>query len=193
MSRCWHQVQERRKHLADDGGKRAVLRGEHDISRKAIAQGRPGCSVCTCMLVCMFCLRKSHTGSRVQRAPGLPCALISSRGQHEDANLGQTCRENAKLYPRHCERSEAIHRSDCRAMDCFAALAMTRIGRGVSDPPVRFYNLYLYKRFRIQCVPCRNASKSRTIDCSKNASIQTANGRATVFDFFGRAFGSKRG
>src|SRR3954468_3654534 len=35
-------------------------------------------------------------------------------------------RENAKLYPRHCERSEAIH---CllvhRKMDCFAALAMT--------------------------------------------------------------------
>ena len=25
----------------DDGGKRAVLRGEHEVSRKAIAQGRP--------------------------------------------------------------------------------------------------------------------------------------------------------
>ena len=28
-------------------------------------------------------------------------------------------------YFRHCERSEAIHLSTCRAMDCFAALAMT--------------------------------------------------------------------
>ena len=29
------------------------------------------------------------------------------------------------LYPRHCERSEAIHVSTCGAMDCFASLAMT--------------------------------------------------------------------
>ena len=38
---------------------------------------------------------------------------------------GDQRRESAKLYPRHCERSEAIHLSTCRAMDCFAALAMT--------------------------------------------------------------------
>src|ERR1051325_4058294 len=42
------------KLLWDNGGKRAVLRGEHEVSRKAIAQGRPGCSACTCMLVCIF-------------------------------------------------------------------------------------------------------------------------------------------
>jgi hypothetical protein len=39
---------------------------------------------------------------------------------------GAMRREKAKLYPRHCERSEAIH---CHLMhgkmDCFAALAMT--------------------------------------------------------------------
>ena len=38
--------------LAGDGGKRAVLREEHEVSRKAIAQGRPGCFRRTCMLVC---------------------------------------------------------------------------------------------------------------------------------------------
>jgi hypothetical protein len=32
----------------------------------------------------------------------------------------------ALLPPRHCERSEAIHLSRCRGIDCFAALAMTR-------------------------------------------------------------------
>ena len=47
---------------------------------------------------------------------------------------GAMRREIAKLYPRHCERSEAIHLSACRAMDCFAALAMTRKRRGVLDP-----------------------------------------------------------
>jgi hypothetical protein len=38
---------------------------------------------------------------------------------------GDQRREIAKTYPRHCERSEAIHLSACRAMDCFASLAMT--------------------------------------------------------------------
>jgi hypothetical protein len=50
------------KLLRDNGGKRAVLRGEHEVSRKAIAQGRPGCSRCTCMLVCTSC--QSANGTR---------------------------------------------------------------------------------------------------------------------------------
>jgi hypothetical protein len=33
--------------------------------------------------------------------------------------------ERAWLSPRHCERSEAIHASRKREMDCFASLAMT--------------------------------------------------------------------
>src|SRR5690349_15827454 len=33
----------------------------------------------------------------------------------------------AVLLPRHCERSEAIHRAASKEMDCFAALAMTWI------------------------------------------------------------------
>ncbi len=42
------------KLLRDNGGKRAVLRGEHEVSRKAIAQGRPECSrcpVCSCAVL----------------------------------------------------------------------------------------------------------------------------------------------
>jgi hypothetical protein len=66
---------DRARRPADNGGKRAVLRGEHVISRKAIAQGRPECFPLPCMLVCTFCLRKSHARPRVQQAPGLPCAL----------------------------------------------------------------------------------------------------------------------
>src|SRR5215208_4459548 len=40
--------------LRGDGGKRAVLRGEHEVSRKAIAQGRPECCrcpVCSCAVL----------------------------------------------------------------------------------------------------------------------------------------------
>src|SRR5947199_6786605 len=64
--RCWRYVggcasiqSVRARYPADNGGKRAVLREEHEVSRKAIAQGRPGCSRRTCMLVCRL----------------LPCAL----------------------------------------------------------------------------------------------------------------------
>jgi hypothetical protein len=39
---------------AGDGGNKAVLREEHEVSRKAIAQGRPECFRRTCMLVCVF-------------------------------------------------------------------------------------------------------------------------------------------
>jgi hypothetical protein len=42
------------KLLRDNGGKRAVLREEHEVSRKAIAQGRPECCrcpVCSCAVL----------------------------------------------------------------------------------------------------------------------------------------------
>jgi len=61
----------------------------------------------------------------VQQAPGLPCALYFEEGQTKMQASGAMRREKAKLYPRHCERSEAIHLSPCRGMDCFASLAMT--------------------------------------------------------------------
>src|SRR6187399_2775357 len=115
---------------AGDGGKRAVLRGEHEVSRKAIAQGRPECSrcpVCSCALLFAQIARET-AGAASTRSSLRP--LISKRGQTKMQTSGDRRREMAKLYPRHCERSEAIHLSTCRAMDCFAALAMTW-----EDPP----------------------------------------------------------
>jgi hypothetical protein len=40
--------------------RRIRRRGEHVISRKAIAQGMPDCSACTCMLVCVFYVQFAH-------------------------------------------------------------------------------------------------------------------------------------
>jgi hypothetical protein len=57
---------------------------------------------------------------------------------------GSMRREIVKLYPRHCERSEAIHISVCRAMDCFAVLAMTLKRRGVPDPRRRGDDSWLW-------------------------------------------------
>ena len=110
------------KVFAGDGGKRAVLRGEHEASRKAIAQGRPGCSACTCMLVCkLLPMRRRHAGPRVREAPGLPCALNWTRAGRYLQTSGEIGREIATLYPRHCERSEAIQ--------CYSIRGKARITR----------------------------------------------------------------
>jgi hypothetical protein len=73
-SRCWRQYTWRQLLSGRYGGKRAVLRGEHVISRKAIAQGMSDvlrCPVCSCAhSLCTLRMRP-----RVQRASGIPCAL----------------------------------------------------------------------------------------------------------------------
>ena len=52
------------------------LQGEHGISRKTIAQGMPGCSGCTCMLVCALTNAYCTRDRGCQPAPGIPCALL---------------------------------------------------------------------------------------------------------------------
>jgi hypothetical protein len=123
MSRCWHQAQERRKFLTGDGGKRAVLRGEHEVSRKAIAQGRPGCSACTCMLVCSFvCANRTRDAGAACTRSSLrpPCSggtknmqtsgdrrreIIGSRPMFHAAIASQlripACRGGRRLPARH--------------------------------------------------------------------------------------------
>src|SRR6478672_7738010 len=115
----------RSKFLGGDGGKRAVLREEHEVSRKAIAQGRPECSRCpVCSCAFLFAqIARETAGAASTRSSLRP---LSSGGPNENANLGRsTPRECETVSTRHCERSEAIHLSACCAMDCFAALAMT--------------------------------------------------------------------
>src|SRR5436190_237923 len=52
-----------------------------------------------------------HTVLRAQSAPGFPCALCT-RGTTKLQNSGKNGpRECTVLFPRHCERSEAIHLS----------------------------------------------------------------------------------
>src|SRR5215207_11258995 len=68
--------------------KKPAHRGEHEVSRKAIAQGMSECfrsPVCSCAPNAHFW----HTRPRVQRAPGIPCALCSLGGANEFEKLGQ--------------------------------------------------------------------------------------------------------
>src|SRR6266545_6807328 len=111
------------KLLGGDGGKRAVLREEHEVSRKSLRrEGRNAPAALYARV--HFCLRKSHARPRVQQAPGLPCALCSPRGQTKCKPRATSAARARNYVHRHCERSEAIH---CHLvygkMDCFAALA----------------------------------------------------------------------
>jgi hypothetical protein len=77
--RCWCQVPG--KFPGGDGGKKAVRREEHVISRKpSRREGRVFSAgpVCSCALF----FAQWHTRPRVQRAPGLPCALSLHEGEN---------------------------------------------------------------------------------------------------------------
>jgi hypothetical protein len=114
----------------------SLHRGEHEVSRKAIAQGMSVCSPLTCMLVCRHSCALWHMRPRVQRAPGIPCALSL---QERDNEIGKTRANHAARTGTYVPSSlrangsrecapddrlrEAIHLSACRAMDCFVARA----------------------------------------------------------------------
>ena len=106
--RCWRLSPGEAKLLAGDGGKRAVLREEHEVSRKAIAQGRPECSRCpVCSCAVLFAqIARETAGAASTRSSLRP--LISKRA-NEDANLGRSRREIAKLYHRRWRAT--IHRT----------------------------------------------------------------------------------
>src|SRR6187397_2940318 len=82
---------------ASDGGKRAVLREEHEVSRKAIAQGRPGCSRRTCMLVCASPPLLAHGTAGAARTRSSLRPLNSWRAS-EMQTSGESRRENAASF-----------------------------------------------------------------------------------------------
>src|SRR5581483_8924705 len=70
-----------------------VLRGEHAISRKTIAQGRPGRPGRTCMLVCvfLFCTRDRGCGQH----PAFPAPSSLPEGRDSGKARAKTRREDA--------------------------------------------------------------------------------------------------
>ena len=112
------------KLLGGDGGKRAVLREEHEVSRKAIAQGRPECSRCpVCSCAVLFAQIARETAGAASTRSSLRPLIFEGKRRCKPRAIS-AARSRSYIH-RHCERSEAIHISTCRAMDCFALLAMT--------------------------------------------------------------------
>ena len=123
-------------------------RGEHEVSRKTIAQGKPALLRFTCgPTPVLFYLHGAHG---CDRHPVFPAPSAFMRGARVTQGSGTSCRGNAGAHPhrcltiesgalaRHCEersddlsavarraKAEAIHSAASRNMDCFASLAMT--------------------------------------------------------------------
>jgi hypothetical protein len=94
--RCWRQVA--RKCPRDDGGKTAGHRGEREVSRKTIAQGRPDASaepVCSCAC---SCAHFAHETAGAARTRSSLRPLFSKRAEL-DENLGRTTpREGERTF-----------------------------------------------------------------------------------------------
>jgi hypothetical protein len=95
-----------------NGGKRAVLRGEYVISRKAIAQGMSDvlrCPVCSCAHFLVHIAHEIAGAARIRHS----LRPLTFEGGKFQQTSGDQRRENADLRSyarqRHCERSEAIH------------------------------------------------------------------------------------
>src|SRR3954469_4476617 len=108
MSRCWHYVGG--KCPADNGGKRAVLREEHEVSRKAIAQGRPECSSCpVCSCALLFAqIARGTAGAASTRSSLRP---LNKRAGKFLANLGRSAPRDRECVSTvgWVERSETHH------------------------------------------------------------------------------------
>src|SRR5215216_3681265 len=81
---------------AGDGGKRAVLRGEHEVSRKAIAQGRPECFQLPCMLVCSFVCANRTRDRGCSKHPVFPAPSVLKEGKLP-ASLGHIVPRDRKV------------------------------------------------------------------------------------------------
>src|SRR5437867_9756954 len=86
----------RSKLLGGDGGKRAVHRGELEVSRKAIAQGRPECSRCP---VCSCAFSLAQIARETAGAAGTRSSLrpLTERAGSSPANLGQLMSRDREL------------------------------------------------------------------------------------------------
>jgi hypothetical protein len=96
--RCWRKAL--RVNSRSDGGKKAVHRGEHEVSRNLSRRESRDASAALYARV-RDLMRKLHTRSRVQRAPGFPCALGFREGE-SDAKLGASQRRERGRMPSRC-------------------------------------------------------------------------------------------
>jgi len=82
--------------LTGDGGNKAVHRGELEVSRNAIAQGRPECFRRTCMLVCIFVCANRTRDRGCSKHPVFPAPSVLKEGKLP-ASLGHIVPRDRKV------------------------------------------------------------------------------------------------
>jgi hypothetical protein len=120
----------RSKLLAGDGGKKAVHRGEREVSRKPLRGESRVVSAHLWSFPCAFCAQSAAQGAAgASRHPAFPAPSSVWEG-YQLQNLGRIAprdRGGVVVSPSlRAQRSNPSRRSKER-MDCFAALAMTVI------------------------------------------------------------------
>jgi len=121
-----------------------ILRGEREISRKAIAQGMSDClrcPVCSCAIFVLPFARETAGAARIRHS------LLPLLRDNETQTSGASRRENADVYPLFDIRiealdpslpgSEATKQSTLRmtAMDCFRLRSLSYGGQ-VAEPVI---------------------------------------------------------
>ena len=106
--RCWRQALKRLTLRRSDGGKRAVRRGDHVISRKATAQGKSDVLRWTCMLMRALSVHIAHETAGAARIR-LSLRPLIERGRNDWQTSGEAGREMAK--------------------PCFSVIASQRVAR----------------------------------------------------------------
>ena len=104
-----------------DGGKRNSSPGRARHKPSNHCAGKAGCSPLDLYARVRTSLCTLHTRPRVQRAPGLPCALDVSEGETICKTSGETCRENANSCPAVIASEAKQSRVPCATLDCFVA------------------------------------------------------------------------
>ena len=143
---------------ASDGGKRAVLREEHEVSRKAIAQGRPECSrcpVCSCALLFAQIARET-AGAASTRSSLRP---LTKRAGSSQANLGRNAPREGKTI------SAVIVREGGRSSIPEAVVIEPR-SRGVLDPRLRGDDSGVRRYIHAIASAAKHLPPSRDVDCA---------------------------
>src|ERR1700754_2839151 len=95
--RCWRQVLEKLTLLRDDGDNKPAHRGEHEVSRKAIAQGMSECfrsPVCSYAPNAQFLAHETAGAARTRHS----LRPLLKRGTTNLESSGKSCRENTAVW-----------------------------------------------------------------------------------------------
>ena len=131
--RCWRQVRGKQNLPLMMVARKPGHQGERGVSCKPLRrEGRIASAepVCSCAFFCAFL----HTRPRVQRAPGLPCALCSSSAGETDAAPG-------RIAPRQCGIASVC---------CFLVIARSQRVRPFGRPDDRLRDEAIHSFFPLR-------------------------------------------